>query len=209
MQVIDAVRYVKRQFGDEYNKIITEDDIYQWIYDAETQIIRETGTNQSSVTQPCSAFPLTVPDSVNITRVTVKGIAIQFIWKDELDLLQQGEAQVGDPAQYWYRFNKQIFLWPDCTNSDSVKVWYSKIPVLMAGSPSVNVFTVPEPYHNDIIKYCLSRAHNKDQNTEMEARELERFEKNISMRAGEAHGYDGPLYKIDDPFDFDAYCGYY
>lgn len=203
MLVIDAVRYIKRQFGDEYATIITDDDIYQWIYDAETQIVRETGTNQSSVTQPCSAFPFSVPDSVNITRVTVKGVAIDFIWKDELDMLQVSETQTGDPAKYWYRYNKQIYLWPDCNNSDQVKIWYSKLPVLMVGAAGANTFSVPEPYHNDIVKFCLSRAHNKDQNVEMEQLELQRFEKNISTRAGETHGFDGPLFKIDDPMDFD------
>lgn len=205
MQVVDAVRFVKRQFGDEYDIVINNDDIYQWFYDAEMQIIRETASNKSVVTPAGSSFPVSVPDSVNISRVEYKGVALTHIWKEELDLVRaQTTLSEGGP-QYWYRYNKSVHLWPAYTGSDLLTIEYSKIPVLMAGDPSVNTFIVPEPYHNDIIKYALSRAHNKNNNHQGEQVERDKFDRNLSLRADEAQGIDGPIYKMGDPMDYSDY----
>lgn len=208
MDVDDAVRFIKRQFGDEYDIIINNDDVYQWIYDAEMQIIREISGNLSSVSPAGSTFPVNVPDSVNIRRVTFRGVALEFIWKDELDMVRISESTAADAPQYWYRYNKAVHLWPTYSGSELLKIEYSKIPVLMSGDPASQTFTVPEPYHNDVIKYVLSRAHNKNHDSAAEQSARDQFDRNLSLRADENQGVDGPIYKLGDPMDYTDYPWY-
>ena len=112
------------------------------------------------------------------------------------------EAKGG--ANYWYKYNKQIFLWPiDTADVRQVKVTYSKTPTLMTGVPATNAFTVPEVYHEDVIKYCIAKAHNKNNNTQAEKVQMELYDRNIGIRRDESQNIDAPVYKIGDPMDFE------
>ena len=68
-----------------------------------------------------------------------------------------------------------------------------------------NEFTVPEVYHEDIVKFCLSRAHSKNQNFRASEAEMEQYDRRVSTRRNEAQAIDGALYKIPDPDDFVDY----
>jgi hypothetical protein len=71
-----------------------------------------------------------------------------------------------------------------------------------------NSLAVPEVYHEDIVRFCLSRAHGKNQNYRAEEATMREFDNKISNRRTEADGTDGPLYRIADPDDYDM-LGYY
>ena len=201
MDVATALVRIKRQFGDEYDVIITNLDIYGWIHDAELDIIRASGSNDSTITVSASAFPSSIPDSVNIRRVSVAGVAVIPTSKEEMDLLAISEEAKGG-ANYWYKYNKQVYIWPtDATDTRQFKITYSKTPALMTGDPTANSFTVPEVYHEDIIKYCLGKAHNKNNNQAAEKTQMEIYDRNIALRRDENQSTDTPLYKIGDPMD--------
>jgi len=61
---------------------------------------------------------------------------------------------------------------------------------------------VPEVYHEDIVKFCLARAHNKNQNWRAAEAEMEQYDRHVSTRRNEAQATDQPQYKISDPDDF-------
>ena len=71
VDVVTALRRIKRQFGDEYDVVIIDDDIYGWIYEAESDIIRNTGCNDTKLTVSSTSFPSDVPASVNIKRISI------------------------------------------------------------------------------------------------------------------------------------------
>ena len=201
MEVRDAMVRVKRQFGDEYGVIIMDEDLCGWMHDAELDIIRTSGSNDSTITVAASAFPSSVPDSVNIRRVSIAGIAVIPTSKEELDLIAVSEEAKGG-ANYWYKYNKQIYLWPtDAADARQVKITYSKTPSELTGLPGGNVFSVPEVYHEDIIKYCIAKAHNKNNNSAAEKVQMDLYDRNVGLRRDESHSTDTPLYKIGDPQD--------
>lgn len=203
MDVATALLRIKRQFGDEYGVVITNDDIYGWMHDAELDIIRSAGSNDSTITVAANAFPSSIPDSVNIRRVSIAGVAVVPTSKEELDLLAISEEAKGG-ANYWYKYNKQVFLWPiNTADTRQVKVTYSKSPTLMTGLPAANSLTVPEVYHEDVIKYCIAKAHNKNNNAQAEKAQMDLYDRNVGIRRDESYSIDAPIYKIGDPMDFD------
>lgn len=202
MDVTTFFRLAKRQFGDEYEVIINDDDIYGWIYNGETEIIRHTGSNTTIVNTTVGAFPVTIPDIVNVKRIVIDGKALTSVSLEELDLLGVSETASGTP-QYFYREDRKLYLYPQMTGSTAVVIYYNKVPALMSGPTGSATFAVPEIYHNDLLHFVLSRMHNKFQNHASESVERELFEKSIGIRKEEAQApEDGPLYKIDDPMDF-------
>jgi hypothetical protein len=201
MDVTTALLRVQRQFGDEYEVIFNEDDFYGWVYEAEVDIIRTTGSNSVTISVATSAFPSSIPDSVNIQRVAVDGKALQHITKEEIDLIGISDTKTGAPG-YWYRSNKQVFLYPqDTTSSQQVQITYNKIPIIMSGLTSANTFTVPQVYHDDVVKYCIARAHNKNHDMQAEKATMDLYDRNISLRRDESQSIDAPIYKISDPMD--------
>lgn len=207
MDVTTFFRLAKRQFGDEYDVIVNDDDLYGWCYDGETEIIRHTDSNINVVNTTVGAFPLSVPDMVSIKRVVIDGKSLVPISIEELDLLAVSTTATGNPA-YFYRTDRQLFLYPQMTGATAVVVYYNKVPVLMAGATAGKQFTVPEIYHNDLLHFVLARAHNKNQNHTSESVEMEMFEKSLGIRKEEAQATtEGPQYKLDDPMDYDMGWG--
>jgi len=204
MDVATALTIIKRHFGDEYDVIILDTDLYAYIYEAEMDIIRQAGSNDKNINVQSNLFPSAVPDSIKIKRVSCNGSDVTYTTRDELDLMGAGDTTTttGFP-EYWYLFNKSIYLYPSPTGTPfSVNLTYSKTPTLMAGAPASNTFTVPEVFHNDIIQYCLSRCYSKNSDTNNEQRAMDLYDKNLATRRDEAQTASLALYKIPDPDDF-------
>ena len=202
MDVTTAVLRIKRQFGDEYDVVITDDDIYGWIYEAESDIIRSTGCNDTKLTVSSSSFPSDVPASVNIKRISIDNRALQYITVAEIDLLGLSIVSIGGP-QYWYKEKTKVCLWPVAETAVNVEINYNKVPSVMSGLPSANIFTVPDVYHDDVIKYCIGRAHNKNNNLQAEQAQMTLYDRNLSTRRDEAQNADTVIYKGADPMDFE------
>jgi len=128
MEVASAVRKVKRQFGDEYNVVINDADILEWIHEAELDIIRSTSDNDTKLNVPANQFPIVVPDRVNIKRLSVANRALAHTSLNEVDLSRSFTDAKGG-AQYWYYQSGSICLWP-VSDADTylIEVLYSKTP---------------------------------------------------------------------------------
>jgi hypothetical protein len=203
MLVSDALRKIKRQFGDEYNVVIIDQDIFDWIHEAELDIIRSVSDNDLTLSVPSSTFPLSIPEKVTIKRVSINHKTLMYITLPQLDMMRLNELEQGE-TQYWYFQGAKVYLYPVPTvGTTTISVTYVKAPdeiVSSAGS-----FTVPEVYHEDVVRFCLSRAHNKNQNFRAAEAEMEAYDRRVSNRRNEAQSPDTILYKAPDPFDYDEY----
>lgn len=211
MDVATAMRRIKRYFGDEYEILINDDDIFGWLYDGETEIIRSSGQNENVASTTVGTIGVAgsaVPTSVHIKRVTINDTALQNIARDELDMIKTSDVSVGKPL-YWYVVDHKVFLWPiEAGSITPVKIYYNKTPVMITGTmaaPVPTTFTVPEIHHNDLIKYCIARAHDKNKDGANSKVMQDLFDRNIGARRDESMSIDAPTYKISDPYDFDDY----
>lgn len=129
MDTTTLLRRVKRQFGDEYGIIINDLDIFDWANEAQTKIIRNTTSNDSTITRVANTFPITVTDKVKVKRVAINNRALEQTSLPDLDLLGVANNQEGTPA-YWYQADGKINLWPSPAVSDvyNVLITYAKLP---------------------------------------------------------------------------------
>jgi|SRR5215510_5725445 len=213
MLVSQALQRIKKQFGDEYGVVIEDVDIYGWILDAETDIIRTTGCNQKTATVPENNFPFIVSLAVNVERIALNGTPLAYVAVEELDLLGLSTSAVGDP-KYWYKqmenstpppIATKVYIWPTTTQTRNFIVTYTMMPTLMTDAVvDNNKFTVPEVFQEDVIKYCIGRAHNKNNNLQAEKMQMDLYDRNLNIRRDEAQTGDVVLYKIGDPLDFEG-----
>jgi len=123
-------RRVKRQFGDEYGTIINDQDILDWCNEGQDNIIRDTSSNDVTVTALANQFPLTLTDRVAIKRLTVNNRPLKSISIEDLDSVS-ADATVNGTPSFWYRTSESIRLYPDPAPSDvfNVLVTYAPTPV--------------------------------------------------------------------------------
>lgn len=154
MDVTTMLRRVKREFGDEYNVVINDSDIFDWANEAQLNIIRDTTSNDISATRVVNTFPISLSDKVSIKRVAVNNRALQRTTLEELDLLDTATSTEGTPL-YWYVTAGQVHLWPvpKITDAYNVIITYSKIPTKLSlvapylqfqnNPPSSQYMTIP------------------------------------------------------------------
>ena len=207
MNVATLLTQIKRQFGDEYDVIITNSDIYGWIHDAQLDIIRRTGVNEQTVVTTVGAFPVSVPDQITIKRVSIDNKALTYVSREEFDLIGLSTNLSPETPKYWFRNGDTVRLYPQKPgDTTAITIHYAKVPPLLTGAGG-EVLAVPESYHTDILHYCLARAHNKNENWTGERQEMDYYERNVGNRMSEASSPDTGLYKLPDPMDFDLYYG--
>lgn len=133
MDLATLLRRVKRQFGDEYNIIINDQDIFDWANEAQMQIIRDTTANDVTVSRVANTFPVGISDRVKIKRVAVSNRALSYTTLSELDLTDIDSTSQGSPL-YWYYTGGNLHLWPTPRSTDTynVAVTYSKIPTTLS-----------------------------------------------------------------------------
>ena len=223
MDVATALRKIKRQFGDEYNVIVVDEDIYYWIHEAELDIVRQTASNDIQIQVSANTFPVMIQGNVMVKRVSINGKALSYTTRNELDSLgysinyeplvqlnpldgeQIGSSLTseGTPTQ-WYWESNRVYLFPKPSLADTftVDIIYCRVPPEMTEAHHTS-FTVPEVFHEDVVKYCIARAHNKNMNWKAAEAEMESYDRNVSTRRNESQSADVPLYKGIDPDDYD------
>lgn len=85
----------------------------------------------------------------------------------------------------------------------------SKHSLSVGGNPSPQIFTqqeleLPELYHEDIVKYCIAKANDKNQNYKGSEANMKAYQENTTNRRNEADATDAPQFKIIDPNDFEG-----
>lgn len=202
MDVTTALRKIKRQFGDEYDVVIVDEDIFYWIHEAELDIVRQTASNDIQIQVAANTFPVLIAGNVIVKRVAVNGRALTYTTRNELDSV--GATTAEGTSSQWYWESHKVFLHPVPKASDNynVDVIYCRVPMEMTIG-GTNVFTVPEVFHEDVVKYCIARAHNKNMNWKAAEAEMEAYDRNVSTRRNEVQSADVPLYKGIDPSDYD------
>jgi hypothetical protein len=129
MEVATLLRKVKRQFGDEYNLLVNDQDIYDYANEAQLNVVRETSSNDRDLVIPANLLPYRIPGRVLIKRVSVNNRSLLELSLEELDINRQDIAQSGT-SNYYYVEQGTINLWPQPASSDTydVTITYASVP---------------------------------------------------------------------------------
>lgn len=175
MNVGDIKTRVKRQFGDESNVQINDNDIVRWINDAQRFVVMQSDNLlQKSATADliASQQDYTLPMDLLILRSISQRIDISQPYFPMTGLsLQEFDQRIGGwdggsvnkgTAGYYCVYGSLIKLWPipQASLSAGIKIYYSRIPTdVVVDSDTIDL---PLMYHNAVVNYCLQQAYELD-----------------------------------------------
>jgi hypothetical protein len=194
MDTLELVNYVKRQFGDESGVQVTDEDILRWINAAQREAVLynesllKTTTTMNLVTgQQAYAFPadlfilrsLRIKFNDWVSYAYVEGKNLQDF--DKMISGWDGQAFGTGKSFIYTTYDRQIFLFPppDQDVTDGLKILYSASPVDI--DDVSDPLSLPEPYHNAILKYCMGEATTMDEDLEASAVHQTRFLSDIRL----------------------------
>lgn len=168
MNLGEIITAVQRQFGDESEVQVKKLDIIRWANQAGIDIARKTECVQdhaqtSSLTSDNS---YTLPENyLGIRRVTYDDIVLQptsmEIIDQDMPSRDKAPVQTGTPVQY-YIWANTLYLHPapQAGGTGNLDIFYYRTPALVSGNE--DIIEIPAYYHEDVIRYCLARAKELD-----------------------------------------------
>jgi hypothetical protein len=201
MDTLVLIRKVQRSFGDDNSIFIKQDDILDWINDAQLQIVRETNCLVEEAFVAANLFPWTLPDNfLKTARVLYGPKILSYVPVEGLDSQSADLSNVYVPNLYYF-IKDQMRLYPNASTTDatSVTIQYDKMPVAITSTSEQ--LTVPPVYHEDIVRFCLARAHERNENYRGMEIAMQEFAARISDRIDESDVQDEAYSVIrDDPY---------
>lgn len=177
MNVQDVVTRVKRIFGDETGVQITDEDVINWINQAQENIgLENEGLMEATAVADIKAnqteydYP---PDLSVLRSLSYKGYRMKYMSFAEFNEYIDGFAAepgvnpygTGIPELFMVWNNKiTVFPKPNETLDGGLKLFYVRHPV--AATNLGDSIDVPLQYHNSIVDYCLQQAYELDEDIE-------------------------------------------
>lgn len=198
MNVEDIKTRVFRQFGDESGAQIDESDIIRWVNDAQIDIVRRTEILQKEGT----IIPvLTGTDEYDPPvdfmfprRATLDGVLLQRTTVEEMDMYQgnrEADGMSGLPDRYYIRGLKFV-LYPVPESDGDLVVLYVRQPTAVTAVGDVP--EIPLYMHEDIVRYCLQRAKELNEDFDQADRIGADYEQRTNKAREESQSPHGDSY---------------
>lgn len=170
MDLGEIITRVQRSFGDESGAQITTADIIRWANDAQIDIVRKTEiTNQHRETHAVSDDnTYLLPENfMYMARVTYDNRVLPQRRLQDLDLQSNAIDQTssGTPSSYYVWDNVlHLYPTPSLSGSGNLDIWYVSHPATLVSTSDVP--EIPVHMHEEIVRYCLARAKELDDDLE-------------------------------------------
>jgi hypothetical protein len=184
---------VKRQFGDESGSLITDADILIWANDGQVDIIRKTDALASVQTTAVSVGTgsVTLPvDFLFAKGVTLNNVALSLVSFQEGFLATAGIPQDSKPGQCYVYNGKLWFNSQQATGN--LVVFYNRRPAALVDATSIP--EIPVQMHEDLVRYCISRAKELNEDLEGAGVIMSDYERRINMARAEIFTPDSNSY---------------
>lgn len=202
MDLKTLIRKVQRLFGDGRGVIVREPDIIDWANDGQLQIVRDTKCLVEEVTVAANAFPWSMPaDFLDMGRITYDVVPLASTTVDDLDAKRFDQTIEAQPF-FYYAVKNQIRLYPvaNTTDTTSCVIQYLKIPAALV-TPNDDL-SIPVMYHEDLVQFCLARAHSRNENYKGYETAMNEYLSRVGSRISEADDQETTYPVIrDDPYE--------
>jgi hypothetical protein len=182
MNAGDVRARVQSDVGDTSGALITNEDIYRWINDAQREVTRRIECNMELASTPSSngrsSYDLPnncfKPMSLSYNDVpldrTTKQLADQY-WPTRVQAGQEGTPL----AWYTYSNSQKIWLYPaPAADGDTIKLWFLRSPIDVVDDDSP--LDLPEDTHGDVVTFVKARAKEKDEEDQKAAALMAQFD---------------------------------
>lgn len=190
---------VKRQFGDESGVQVTDADIIRWVNDAQNEIVvKNPEVNAGMVTINVVAnqtlYPLlaNVPDMLVIHSIHFRGEYLNNIsfLEAQQTIIRSDDTQTDASPRFWYEYAGTVNLWPKPSTAYAagLTVFYSKAPTLI--TTMGQTLSVSDSYFKAVVDFCLTQAHEMDDNYQASNAKQQQFETALQVQANRTHAQD-------------------
>jgi hypothetical protein len=184
MKLSEIITRVQRQFGDDVQAQITEEDIVRWVNDACLEIVTNNDTAEGFIgNTPVVAGKhwYDMPsDLIRIRSVRVNGFKLKAesyeqLCEEDPDI----ETTTGQPTAYWV-YSGKINLYPIPNDSlGNLNILYVKTPDVITTAMKDRQPDVPIQYHPRIVEYCIAQAAELDDNFGFSQSKMQQFNQNL------------------------------
>lgn len=210
MNVTEITRKVTRLYGDSTSFItLNQQDIFDWINEAQLTITRQTDVLTGTLTSLLSTYPKNLPaDWVKTKRVSYNSNPVQslkFIEIEDLDNLNIDPTLPVDVPAFFYHWAGQLRLYPMITTTGlNITHDYVKLPTTITSTAIP--LDVPVSFHEDIVRFCIMRAHERNENWNAFRESKLIIADNGGLRQDEANVSDDENFVVrDDPGEREPY----
>jgi hypothetical protein len=206
MNLGSVIRRVQRLFGDDNEVQIHVTDIIDWVNEGIANLARETefATDVKSTAYDSTTQGFSQPTGFfREKRVTFNDVPLYKSTLGELDSL--GVSVTGDSASqptHFYFWQDKVWLYPQPSASGTLKLWYIFIPNEVS-DPDAEL-PVPAPYHVDLIRFCLARARELDEDYQSANQLYGEVTANMGRSRDEQQNRGNQTFPVvrDDPSDW-------
>lgn len=190
---------VKRQFGDESGVQVQDSDIVRWVNDAQYEIVTKNpevnaGMVTVNVTKDQTLYPLltNVPDMLVVHSIHFRGEYLNNLsfLEAQQTIIRTDDTETSDSPKFWYEYAGNVNLWPkpSTTYAAGLTVFYSKAPTLI--TTLGQTLSVPDSYFKAVVDFCLTQAHEMDDNHQASSQKAQQFETALQVQANRTHAQD-------------------
>lgn len=190
--VNDVAKSLKRQMGDEAEVVITDADIVRWIDDGQVEIVTNnqslnlvkavtsivTGKAEYPLMQDEAFSGLLLVNSIHYKNRRLKSVTFQ---EAEEFMLTDTENAGGVPS-LWYSVAGVLHLYPvpEEDIDGGLSIFFTKAPRKV--KDLTQSLDVPDSYFNALVEYCMSKAYEMEENTQMSQMKTQQFEKSLNIQ---------------------------
>jgi hypothetical protein len=166
MLTVEIQSRVKNIFGDKSGVQIDDTMILDWINDGQTDICRKAecleGIHSANIVAGTDTYAYPT-DFIKEQRLLVNGIKLHRLTLPSIDVLfpdRAADSYTGT-SLYYFHHNRSFNLYPKPVSNitNGLVVWYIRNAASAAAIPEI-----PDIYHEDLVRYCLMRAWEQDEN---------------------------------------------
>jgi len=181
----DIIKRVQRQFGDDVEAQITEEDIVRWVNDACLEIAVTNATNQgyflgtTPVTNGVKEYELPA-DLLTLRSIRLENSKlIGTTYEQITEIDEYSDATTGKPTHY-YVYGGKVVLYPiPSQDYPTLTIMYVKTPDLLSFEMKNIEPDVPVQYHPRIVEYCIAQAAELDDNLGHYQQKMGQFQQNL------------------------------
>lgn len=187
----ELAQNLRRSFGDESGVQLEDGDIVRWINQGQYEIARQSGalkTKGTTTTMPGQAEytvnlskPILQIESVRCGKTRL--IPTEFTTVDAN--YEQYPADAEGPPRIWYRWGDEITLWPVPKKAEYLSVYFTTAPVSHDSLDPVRKLELPDDYFLPLFDFCMSKAHEMDDNGQSQEMSNRMFMERMSTMSDE------------------------
>lgn len=196
MKLSDIIRQVQRLFGDESGAQITTNDIVDWANLAQLDIARKTEAlaDVVEINSVAGQRKYLLPENfLKLRRVSYDGRLLDAVSMEEVDDTDRfsQEGGTGEPKVY-FLWGREIFLHPTPSQNgvENIDLYYVRSPAELTVGELNAIPELPPAYHEDIVRYCLARAKELDEEDDTAVHIMSEYELRLAQSKDEAWSPD-------------------